>query len=67
MEVSEWFLVNFELRQSCVMSPWLFMDGVMQEVNASRPGEGLEQLRANSDRVEIKQELFTDDTALASS
>ena len=23
-DVSEWFSVNVELRQSCVMSPWLF-------------------------------------------
>ena len=31
-DVSERFLVNVELRQGCVMSPWLFtvyMDGVV--------------------------------------
>ena len=24
MDMREWFLVNVELRQCCVMSPWLF-------------------------------------------
>ena len=36
-EVSEWFPVRVELRQGCVMSPWLFnlyIDGVVREVNA---------------------------------
>ena len=35
-DVSEWFPVNVELRQGCVLSPWLFnvyMDGVVREVN----------------------------------
>ena len=34
--VSEWFPVNVGLRQSCVMSPWLFnvyMDRVVRKVN----------------------------------
>ena len=34
--LSEWFSVNVELRQGCVMSPWLFsvyMDSVVQEEN----------------------------------
>ena len=33
-DVSEWFPVNIELRQGCVMSPWFFkyMDGVIREV-----------------------------------
>ena len=36
-EVSEWFPVRVELRQGCVMLPWLFnlyIDGVVREVNA---------------------------------
>ena len=38
-DVSELFLVNIGLRQSCVMSPWLFnvyMDGVVREVNVRK-------------------------------
>ena len=49
------------------MSPWLFnvyMDGVVQEVNAWVLGKGLELLSANGGRCEINQLLFADDTAL---
>ena len=49
-DVSEWFPVNVELRQGCVMSPWLFnvyMDGVVREVNVRILGKGLELLSAN--------------------
>ena len=65
--MSEWFPVNVGLRHSCGMSPWLFnvyMDGVVQEVNVRVLGKGLELLRANGGRFEIKQLLFSDDTAL---
>ena len=40
-DVSEWFQDNIELRQGCVMSPWLFnvyINGVVREVKG--PGEG---------------------------
>ena len=66
-DVSEWFPINVGLRQSCVMSPWLFnvhMDGVVREVNVWVLGKGLEQLSANGGRFEINQMLFADDTAL---
>ena len=61
-DVSEWFPVNVELRQSCVMSPWLFnlyMDGMVREVRVL--GKGLELLSANGGRFEINQLLFADD------
>ena len=72
-DVREWFPVNVELRQGCVMSPWLFdvyMDGVVREVNHTMPstirviGKGLELLSANGSRFEINLLLFADDTAL---
>ena len=66
-DVREWFPVNVELRQGCVMSPWLFnvyMDGVVREVNARVLGKGLELLSANGCRFEINRLLFADDTAL---
>ena len=65
-DASEWFPVNVRLRQGCVRSPWLFnvyMDGVVQEVNISVLGKGLELLRANGGRFEINQLLFAGDTA----
>ena len=43
--VSEWFQVHVGLRQSCVMSPWLFnvyMDGVVREVNVRELRKWLE-------------------------
>ena len=66
-DVSEWFLVNVELRQGSVMSTWLFnvyMDGVVREVNVRVLEKGLELLSANGGRFEINQLLFADDTAL---
>ena len=63
----EWFTVNVGLRQGCLMSRWFFnvyMDGVVREVNVRVLGKGLELPRANGSRFEIKQLLFTDDTAL---
>ena len=55
--------VNVGLRQSCVMSPWLFnayMDGVVREVNVRVLGK----LSANGGGFEINQLLFADDAAL---
>ena len=52
----EWFLVNVELRQGCVMSPWLFnayMDGVVREVNVRVREKGMELLSVNGGRFEI--------------
>ena len=66
-DVTEWFTDNVGLRQSCVMSPWLFnvyMDGVDREVNVRVLWKGLELPSADGDRFEIKQLLFADDTAL---
>ena len=64
--VSEWFPVNVELRQGCVMSPWLFnvYMGVVREVNVRVLLKGLELLSANGGRFEINKLLFVDDTAL---
>ncbi len=42
--VSDWFPVLVDLRQGCVMSPWLFnvyMDGVISEIHARMLGRGL--------------------------
>ena len=66
-DVSEWFPVYVGLRQVCVMSPWLFyvyMDGMVSEVNVTLLGKGLELLSVNGGRFEINQLLFADDTAL---
>ena len=66
-DVSEWFPVNVGSRKGCVMSPWLiyvYMDGVVREVNVGVLGKGLELLSANGGRFEINQLLFADDTAL---
>ena len=66
-QLSEWFPVNVELRQCCVMSPWLFnvyIDGVVREVNVRVLGKWLELLSANGGRFEIHQLLLADDTAL---
>ena len=65
--VSDWFPFNVELRQDCVISPWLFnvyMDGVVREVNVMILGKQLELLSVNGGRFEINQLLFADDTAL---
>ena len=65
--MSEWFPVNVGLIQSCVMSLRLFyvyMDGVVREVNVRVLGKGLGLLSANGGRFEINQQLFADDTAL---
>ena len=66
--MSEWFLVNVGLRQGCVISPWLFnvyMDGLVQEVNVSVLGKGLELLSANGGTFEINQLLFADTALVA--
>ena len=57
-DASEWFPVNVELRQVCVMSAWLFnvyIDGVVREVNVRVLGKGLELLSANGGRFEINK------------
>ena len=53
--VSDCFPVNVGLRQGCVITPWLFkvyVDGVVQEVNARVIGKGLELLSVNGGRFE---------------
>ena len=59
MDVCEWCLVNNELRQGCLMSLWLFnvyMDSVVQEVEPTVLGKGLELSSVkNHDRFEINQ------------
>ena len=67
-DVSEWFPVNVGLREGCVKIPWLFniyiyMDGVVREVNVRVLGKELELLSAKGGRFEINQQLFADDTA----
>ena len=47
------------------MSPWLFnmyiyMDGVVRELNIMVLGKGLQLLSANGSRFEINQLLFAD-------
>ena len=67
MDVNEWFPVNVELRQGCVMSPCLFnvyMDDVVREVNARVLRKWLDLLVVNDGRFEINQLLLADDTAL---
>ena len=66
-EVSEWFPVRVELRQGCVMSPWLFnlyIDGVVREVNARALGRGLKLVDGNDNEWELNQLLFADDTVV---
>ena len=46
------------------MVVYLYMDGVVREVNVRVLGKGLELLSANGGRFEINQLLFADDTAL---
>ena len=43
---------------------YIYMDGVVREVNVRVLGKGLELLSANGGRFEIHQLLFVDDTAL---
>ena len=67
-EESEWFEVNVDLRQGCVMSPWLFnvyMDGVMKEVRANVGEVGAVFLETNEGREWIVECLmFAEDTVL---
>ena len=60
------FLVNVGLRQGCVMSLvfYVYMDGVVREVNVRVLAKGLDLLRANCGRFEINNLLLADDTAL---
>ena len=46
------------------MVVYVYMDGVVQEVNVWVLGKGLELLSVNGGRFEINQLLFADDTAL---
>ena len=52
------------------MSPWcliyiyIYMDGLVREVNVRALGKGLGLLSANGGRFEINQLLFADDTSL---
>ena len=62
-----WFPVHVELRQSFVMFPWLFsvyMVGVARKLNGWLLVKGLELLRMNDGRLEIKQMICPDDTTL---
>ena len=66
-EVSEWFPVRLELRQGCVMSPWLFSlytDGVVRGVNAPVLGKGLKLVDGHDNEWELNQLLFADDTVV---
>ena len=66
-DVSEWFLVNVGLRQGCViygclMYIYIYMYGVVREVNIRVLGKLLEFLGADGGRFEINQLLFADDS-----
>ena len=61
--MSELFPVNVGLRYGCVMSPRLFnvyMNWVVQKVNARVLGKGLELPHANGDKFEINHLLFAE-------
>ena len=47
-----------------VVNIYIYMDGVVREVNVRVLGKELELLRANGGRFEINQLVFADDTAL---
>ena len=67
-EEGEWFEVGVDLRQGCVMSPWLFnlfMDAVMKEVREKAGDVGV-TLWDEKRNVEWKVDwlMFADDTVL---
>ncbi len=65
-ETSEHFEIKVELRQGCVMSPWLFniyMDGVMREMKG-KVGEVGVRMYAEGTKWMLNSILFADDTVL---
>ncbi len=65
-ETSEHFEIKVDLRQGCVMSPWLFniyMDGVMKEMKG-KVGEVGVRMYAEGRKWVLNSILFADDTVL---
>ncbi len=65
-EMGECFKIKADLRQGCVMSPWLFnvfMDGVVREMKAKIGNLG-EEMSTDDTKWKLNTMLFTDDTVL---
>ncbi len=65
-ETSKHFEIKVDLRQGCVMSPWLFhiyMDGVMREMRG-KAGEVGVGMYAEGRKWVLNSILFADDTVL---
>ncbi len=65
-ETSEYFEIKVDLRQGCVMSPWLFnvyIDGVMREVKG-KVGEVGVRVYDEGRKWVLNSILFADDTVI---
>ena len=66
-KAGEYFEVKRDLRESCVISPWLFnifFGKVVRQTNERVTGRGVKLGHGNGRWCEIKQVLYADDTAL---
>ena len=65
---SEWFHVRVDLRQGCVMSPWLFnmyMEGVVKELKRRVMERGVAlRISGEGREWEGNELVFVDDTTL---
>ena len=65
--MSEWFNVNVDIRQGCVISPWLFnvyMDDIIKDVNARVQGRGLKLKDQGGNDWRVTQILYANETVL---
>ena len=61
--MSDWFPVKVWLRQGCVMPPWIsiYVEDVVQEVNARQLGRGLSVLSDDGKEWNAKKLLLAND------
>ena len=65
--MSEWFNVNVDIRQGCVISPWLFnvyMDDIIKDVNARVQERGLRLEDQGGNDWRVTQILYANETVL---